>query len=173
MTSLLPSHPDLARREPLRSWPPKLRQLAFGGDYFPEQWPRETRVEDVALMREANVTLATVGVFAWAELEHAPGDYHFGWLDDVMDELHDAGGSRLPRDANSGSPCLVLPASPGDPACHRGRCAPRHRRTGVLLPELPDLPGGRGVDRARASHAIRGSILHSPCGMSGTSSGPM
>jgi beta-galactosidase len=91
VTSLLPSHSDLAHHQPLRSWPPKLHRLAFGGDYNPEQWPRETRVEDMALMREANVTLATVGVFAWAELEHAPGDFDFGWLDEVMDELHDAG----------------------------------------------------------------------------------
>ncbi len=38
-------------------------------------------------MREAGVTLATVGVFAWAWLEPAEGRYEFGWLDEVVDLL--------------------------------------------------------------------------------------
>ncbi|MGZ4608840.1 MAG: beta-galactosidase, partial [Actinomycetes bacterium] len=39
------------------------RAIGYGGDYSPEQWPRRTWVEDVALMREAGVDLVTVGVF--------------------------------------------------------------------------------------------------------------
>jgi beta-galactosidase len=66
-------------------------RLLFGGDYNPEQWPREVWTEDVRLMREAGVNLATVGVFSWALLEPRPGEYDFGWLDDVLDLLHDNG----------------------------------------------------------------------------------
>ena len=66
-------------------------QLLFGGDYNPEQWPREVWEDDVRLMREAGVNLATVGVFSWALLEPTPGEYDFGWLDEVLDLLH-AGG---------------------------------------------------------------------------------
>ncbi|MGP4112448.1 beta-galactosidase [Streptomyces sp. 4N509B] len=66
-------------------------RLLFGGDYNPEQWPPETWPEDVRLMREAGVTIATVGVFSWATLEPRPGAREFGWLDTVMDLLHDAG----------------------------------------------------------------------------------
>ena len=66
-------------------------RLLFGGDYNPEQWPREVWTEDVRLMREANVNLATVGVFSWALLEPRPGEYDFGWLDEVLDLLHDNG----------------------------------------------------------------------------------
>ena len=40
-------------------------------------------------MREAKVNLATVGVFSWARLEPSEGVYDFGWLDHVMDLLHD------------------------------------------------------------------------------------
>jgi beta-galactosidase len=70
-----------------------LRRLAlhYGGDYNPEQWPERVWREDARLMREAGVTLATVGVFAWAHLEPAPGEYDFGWLDRVVDLLHDHG----------------------------------------------------------------------------------
>ena len=66
----------------------------YGGDYNPEQWPREVWDEDVRLMRRGGINLATVGVFSWARLEPAPGEYDFGWLDDVLDLLH-AGGIRV------------------------------------------------------------------------------
>ncbi|TDW42406.1 beta-galactosidase [Curtobacterium sp. PhB42] len=65
--------------------------LSFGGDYSPEQWPREVWFEDVRLMREAGVNLVTIGVFSWALLERSPGEYTFDWLDDVIALLHDNG----------------------------------------------------------------------------------
>ena len=65
--------------------------IFFGGDYNPEQWPEEVWEEDVALMRRARVTIATVGVFSWSDLEPEPGRYEFGWLDRVLDRLHDGG----------------------------------------------------------------------------------
>ena len=46
--------------------------LLVGADYNPEQWPRETWPDDVRLMREAGLNLATVGVFSWATLEPTP-----------------------------------------------------------------------------------------------------
>ncbi|MEU7001175.1 beta-galactosidase [Nonomuraea sp. NPDC046570] len=62
--------------------------LLFGGDYNPEQWPEEVWAEDVRLMAEAGVNLATVAVFSWSRLEPRPGEYDFGWLDRVLDLLH-------------------------------------------------------------------------------------
>ncbi len=58
-----------------RSVPWPTEGLSFGGDYSPEQWPREVWDEDVRLMREAGVNLVTVGVFSWALLERSPGQY--------------------------------------------------------------------------------------------------
>jgi beta-galactosidase len=65
--------------------------IAFGGDYNPEQWPEQTWAEDMALMKEAGVTMATVGVFSWAQVQHGPGQWDFGWLDRLMDLLADSG----------------------------------------------------------------------------------
>ncbi|MDP9843961.1 beta-galactosidase [Streptosporangium lutulentum] len=65
--------------------------LAFGGDYNPEQWDPGVWREDVRLMRQAGVNVVTLGVFAWASLEPEPGGYEFGWMDEVMDLLHDNG----------------------------------------------------------------------------------
>ncbi len=77
--------------------------LAFGGDYNPEQWPERVWAEDVALMREAGVNLVTVGVFAWAWLEPAPGRYEFDRLDRVLDLLAD-GGIRVDLATATASP---------------------------------------------------------------------
>jgi beta-galactosidase len=66
-------------------------ELYYGGDYNPEQWSPEVWAEDVTLMRQAGVNLATVGVFSWSSLEPEPGRYEFGWLDRVLDLLHGNG----------------------------------------------------------------------------------
>jgi beta-galactosidase len=65
--------------------------LWFGADYNPEQWPERIWHEDATLMREAGVSLVTVGVFGWAYLEPAPGKYELDWLDRVLGVLHEAG----------------------------------------------------------------------------------
>ncbi|MGO1199945.1 MAG: beta-galactosidase [Dermabacteraceae bacterium] len=74
-----------------RPWPLGVDGIAYGGDYNPEQWPREVRLEDIELMREAGVTLLSVAIFSWAMLEPREGEYDFDWLDEVMDNLADAG----------------------------------------------------------------------------------
>ncbi|MFJ6678343.1 beta-galactosidase [Microbacterium sp. NPDC091382] len=67
------------------------RGILFGGDYNPEQWPRDVWREDVELMQRAGVNLVTVGVFSWAEIEPTPGAREFAWLDEVLDLLHEGG----------------------------------------------------------------------------------
>jgi beta-galactosidase len=67
---------------------PSSKTLYYGGDYNPEQWSREVWEQDVALMNQANVNLVTLGVFSWANIEVADGDYRFDWLDEVIDLLH-------------------------------------------------------------------------------------
>ncbi|MDR1788678.1 MAG: beta-galactosidase [Treponema sp.] len=66
-----------------------------GGDYNPDQWIkwRDTdgtnRIwkEDMRLARLAGINTLSVGIFSWAALEPVEGDYHFEWLDEVMDLL--------------------------------------------------------------------------------------
>ncbi len=82
---------------------PPAPRIRYGADYNPEQWPRDVWDEDVRLMRDAHVTTATVGVFSWSRLEPRPGEYDFGWLDDVMDRLH-AGGVRVVLATATASP---------------------------------------------------------------------
>src|SRR5919197_1131914 len=86
----------------MSDWPEGVA-MAYGGDYNPEQWPEEVWAQDVALMREAGVTLVSVGIFSWALLEPEPGRYEFGWLDRVMDLLHE-GGVRVDLATGTASP---------------------------------------------------------------------
>ncbi len=65
--------------------------FSFGGDYNPEQWDRTVWREDIALMREAGVTLVTLGVFSWGLLEVEDGVFDFNWLDEVIGLLSEAG----------------------------------------------------------------------------------
>ncbi|MGW2208855.1 beta-galactosidase [Streptomyces sp. NPDC001781] len=73
---------------PLTALNHRLGGIAYGGDYNPEQWPREVWREDVRLMREAGVNLVTVGVFSWSRVEPRPGAYDWELLDEVLDLLH-------------------------------------------------------------------------------------
>ncbi|MWA09333.1 beta-galactosidase [Streptomyces sp. BA2] len=85
--------------------PRGLSGLAFGGDYNPEQWPESVWREDMALMREAGVTMVSVGIFSWALLEPSPGTYDFGWLDRILGLLHENGIR-----ADLGTPTVAPPA---------------------------------------------------------------
>ncbi|MEU6273758.1 beta-galactosidase [Streptomyces populi] len=69
----------------------RLGGIAYGGDYNPEQWPREVWHEDVRLMREAGVNLVTVGVFSWSRIQPRPGVHDWSLHDEVLDLLHDNG----------------------------------------------------------------------------------
>lgn len=67
---------------------PRLRKIAYGGDYNPEQWPREVWDDDMRLFRLAGIDIATVGVFSWSLLQPSEDTYDFEWLDEVVERLH-------------------------------------------------------------------------------------
>jgi beta-galactosidase len=65
--------------------------IAYGGDYNPEQWPEEVWAEDMRLMREAGVSMVSVGIFSWALLEPSEGVHDFSRMDRILDLLHENG----------------------------------------------------------------------------------
>ncbi|MCC4909265.1 beta-galactosidase [Microbacterium sp. cx-59] len=65
--------------------------LIFGCDYNPEQWDRETWLDDVRLMREVGVGLAAINVFGWSEINPAHGVWDFAALDEIIALLHENG----------------------------------------------------------------------------------
>ena len=72
-------------------WIPGTTQIRFGGDYNPEQWSRETWLEDIELMQQAGINMVSIGIFSWALLEPREGEYDFSFLDDIIGLLGAAG----------------------------------------------------------------------------------
>ncbi|MDQ0574480.1 beta-galactosidase [Agromyces albus] len=65
--------------------------MHYGADYNPEQWPEEIWPDDVARMREAGVTMVSLGIFSWSRIQPREGEFDFDWLDRVIDLLHEGG----------------------------------------------------------------------------------
>ncbi len=80
----------------MKKWTDK---VYYGGDYNPDQWDKETILEDIRLFKKAGINMVTLPVFSWAKLEPEEGVYDFGWLDDLMELFAE----------NSISVCLATP----------------------------------------------------------------
>jgi beta-galactosidase len=65
--------------------------LQFGTAYYPEHWPESRWPVDIALMKEAGMTVVRMAEFAWSSLEPAPGIFHFDWLERAIGMLAEAG----------------------------------------------------------------------------------
>jgi beta-galactosidase len=65
--------------------------ILHGGDYNPEQWPESVWDDDVRLMKEARINIATLPVFAWVSLQPDEDTFTFDWLDRIVDKLWSAG----------------------------------------------------------------------------------
>ena len=87
--------------------------IHFGGDYNPEQWPEEVWAEDLKLMKAAQVTMVTAGIFSWARVEPRPGAWDFGWFDRVMDGLAGAGIAVCLATMTASPPPWLSRAHPG------------------------------------------------------------
>lgn len=59
--------------------------MNVGVDYAAELWPEERWLEDARLMKEAGVTVARIGQFAWSHIEPDENYYSTRWLTRVMD----------------------------------------------------------------------------------------
>lgn len=68
-------------------------KILYGGDYNPEQWLDEPDIfeKDIQLMKQAHINTVSVGIFSWSSLEPVEGEYHFDWLENVIERLHKEG----------------------------------------------------------------------------------
>lgn len=96
-------------------WPQPLagqtERIWFGGDYNPDQWPREVWDEDIRLMRQAKVNLVSLGIFSWANIEVSEGVYDFSWLDEIIEMLGESRHCRRFGLGNSFASYVAYPSS--------------------------------------------------------------
>ncbi len=65
--------------------------ILYGGDYNPEQWPREVWEEDMRLLKKAHMNIVTLNTFSWAALQPAEDVYCFENLDKIMELVRENG----------------------------------------------------------------------------------
>lgn len=65
----------------------KINRILYGGDYNPNQWPRDIWDEDMRIFKDAHINSATVNVFSWAKIQPAEEVYDFTELDDIIEML--------------------------------------------------------------------------------------
>lgn len=63
----------------------------LGVCYYPEQWPKDLWREDARRMKALGLTYVRIGEFAWSRFEPQPGVYDFGWFDEIIAILGEAG----------------------------------------------------------------------------------
>lgn len=66
-------------------------RILFGGDYNPNQWPKEIWEEDIWIFKKASINSATVNVFSWAKIQPSENCYDFEELDQIIEKLSTEG----------------------------------------------------------------------------------
>ena len=65
--------------------------MKLGVCYYPEHWPKTRWQEDARTMVEVGIEYVRIGEFSWSRLENVEGEYTWGWLDDALEVLANAG----------------------------------------------------------------------------------
>ncbi|SDE17693.1 beta-galactosidase [Auraticoccus monumenti] len=91
---------------------PSASQIRYGGDYNPEQWPREVWDEDARALDLAAMDTVTLGVFDWALLQPAEDVYDFGLLDEIVAHVGATGRHVVMATATGALPPWLAHAHP-------------------------------------------------------------
>ena len=113
------------------------RKILYGGDYNPNQWPREVWKTDMRYLKEAGIDCATINVFSWAKIQPEEERYDFSELDDIVAMLNREGiGIVL------ATPTAAVPAwMPGKyPQVLRTDYEGRRHRFGQRVSACPNSP---------------------------------
>ena len=83
-------------------------RILYGGDYNPNQWPREVWAEDMRLFNKAGINSATINVFSWAKLQPDENTYNFSELDDIIEMLGKEGYDIVLATATGAMPAWLV-----------------------------------------------------------------
>ncbi|MEU0179364.1 beta-galactosidase [Streptomyces massasporeus] len=115
-------------------------KIRYGGDYNPEQWPREVWDEDHRLFTRAGIDTLTVGVFTWSVTQPAVDTYDFTGLDRILDRAA-AEGRRVCL--ATGTAALPPWLATGHPEVNRTDFEGRRHRYGQRHNFCPSSPAYR------------------------------
>lgn len=105
-------------------------RFLHGGDYSPEQWPREQWRTDIEKMKLAGANTLTLGIFAWAALEPEEGRYEMDWLGEALDLLKEHSCHAILSTPSAAQPAWLSKAYP---EVLRSPAAGRRNRHGMRV----------------------------------------
>ncbi len=126
----------------------KFKQMLYGGDYNPEQWPREIWQEDMRMFNLAGINSATVNVFSWAKLQPSEEVYDFSELDDIVDMLAKEGKQIVLATSTAALPAWLVKRYP---EVSRTDYEGRHHKFGQRHNACPNSPVYQHYARELAS----------------------
>ncbi len=80
-----------AQSAPLQTQPFAMNDVLYGAAYYHEYMPYERLDKDVALMKDAGLTVVRMGESTWSLWEPEDGHFEYAWMDRVVDAMTKAG----------------------------------------------------------------------------------
>ena len=90
------------------------KRLLHGGDYNPDQWLKYPSIlaDDIAFMQKVRANAFSVGIFAWSALEPSEGNFNFGWLDKIIEDIAKIDGNIILATPSGARPAWLSSAYP-------------------------------------------------------------
>ncbi|WP_171235154.1 beta-galactosidase [Ruegeria sp. HKCCA6837] len=89
-----------------------MSKLELGVCYYPEQWDRSQWQEDAKRMVEMGLDWVRIAEFTWGLIEPARGQFRWGWLDEVIEILGQAGLKVIMSTPTAAPPKWLIDAHP-------------------------------------------------------------
>lgn len=140
----------------------KFKRILYGGDYNPNQWPKDIWQEDMRIFKDARINSATINVFSWAKIQPSEEVYDFSELDEIVEML-----SRENYDIVLATSTAALPAwmVKRYPEVARTDYEGRHHKFGQRHNACPNSPVYQKYAEALAKELAKryGSNEHIAC----------
>ena len=69
----------------------KSKQIKLGVDWHPEQWPEDNWPSEIEKMVECGIKVVRLAEFTWSYTQPSKNEWNWGWLDQVIQLISDAG----------------------------------------------------------------------------------
>lgn len=86
--------------------------MQYGVAYYPEHKTKEELQHDLKLLKESGINTVRMGEFAWCKMEPSKGIYQFDWLEEVVNELGEAGIKSIICTPTACPPAWLVSAHP-------------------------------------------------------------
>ena len=65
--------------------------MKLGVCYYPELWTEDQWLDDAQKMQKLGLSIVRIGEFSWYKLEPSSGNYHWDWLDTILEVMAKSG----------------------------------------------------------------------------------